>query len=155
MERQLLEPGYFSKTWTGRFLIGIMTVGSIVALVLILLDLNTKAQKQDKPVQKRELTKMPNGDLVIAINEGPITAVRFDVCQVIECPRNWELTYSDYEKYMCATATWSSWSEVWWTTDLDCYLTSSAQVPQQKRRLAHRLRLYKLSPRGRALTNCY
>lgn len=77
-ERQLLEPGYFIKTWTGRILMGIMVVGGVITLILILLDVSYYQwiHKGSPERTKRELIKKTDGIATLTVQEGNTTTLQ-------------------------------------------------------------------------------
>ena len=96
-ERQLLEPGYFTKTWTGRILLGGMVVGGIIALILILLDINSPqwVNRVKSGMTKREIRRGDkDGVYTMMVNEGVTTMMRVDICSINYCPSNWNLRYN-------------------------------------------------------------
>lgn len=142
-ERQLLEPGYFTKTWTGRILVGIMVIGGIIELILILLDINSFqwVNREKSGRTKRDLIRSDkNGVYTMTVKEGVTTTMQLDICS-INCPSNWHFKYSTkrYNRYLCGDPTCSSWSSVWWTTDKSGYYNRDAVVPESKKDLVSRL----------------
>ncbi|XP_073492762.1 uncharacterized protein [Aquarana catesbeiana] len=87
---------------------------------------------------ERQMTKGPDG-ATITVTQGKTTTIRFDLSQVIDIGHQ---RYVFDGKYLCSTPECSTWADVWWSSDDDGWLASSAVIPEQRKDQVERISIY-------------